>query len=193
MRKLKPRADTGTRRPSLRRFFGVPGGLLILAVVLFATTSLAPARAGATGTAAQPAQAFTNAVLIDGTGAPAVDHATVIIRGATIEAAGPAGQVKIPAGAAVTDLHGKVLMDSVRHDLNDIIHKAEDNRTRRIAQWHQQVHIMLLVLLFLALGMGVLIGLFTRNRLHTVSAAYRTSLEILGRRAEELFQAGNSC
>ncbi len=87
------------------------------------------------------------------------------------------------------NLHGKLLMDAVRHDLNDIIHKAEDNRTRRIAQWHQQVHTMLLVLLFLALGMGILIGLFTRNRLHTVSAAYRGSLEILGRRAEELFQS----
>ena len=87
------------------------------------------------------------------------------------------------------NLHGKVLMDEVRHDLNDIIHKAEDNRTRRIALWHRQVHTMLLVLLFLALGMGVLIGLFTRNRLHAVSAAYRTSLEILGRRAEELFQS----
>jgi PAS domain S-box-containing protein len=46
-----------------------------------------------------------------------------------------------------------------------------------------------LALLFLALGMGLLIGLFTRNRLHAVSAAYRTSLEILGRRAEELFQS----
>src|ERR1700716_556451 len=87
------------------------------------------------------------------------------------------------------NLHGKFLMDAVRHDLDDIIHKAENNRARRIAQWHQQVHMMLLVLLFLALGMGILIGLFTRNRLHTVSAAYRTSLEILGRRAEELFQS----
>jgi PAS domain S-box-containing protein len=87
------------------------------------------------------------------------------------------------------NLHGKVLMDAVRHDLNDIIQKAEDNRTQRIAHWHQQVHTMLLVLLFLALGMGILIGLFTRNRLHTVSVAYRTSLEILGRRAEELFQS----
>jgi PAS domain S-box-containing protein len=87
------------------------------------------------------------------------------------------------------NLHGKVLMDAVRHDLNDIIQKAEENRTRRIALWHRQVHTMLLVLLFLALGMGVLIGLFTRNRLHTVSVAYRTSLEILGRRAEELFQS----
>jgi PAS domain S-box-containing protein len=87
------------------------------------------------------------------------------------------------------NLHGKILMDAVRRDLNDIIHKAEDNRTERIAQWHQQVHIMLLVLLFLALGMGMLIGLFTRNRLHTVSVAYRTSLEILRYRAEELFQS----
>jgi len=87
------------------------------------------------------------------------------------------------------NLHGKELMDEVRHDLRDIIQKAEENRTRRIAQWHRQVHTMLLALLFLALGMGLLIGLFTRNRLHAVSAAYRTSLEILGRRAEELFQS----
>ena len=105
---MKPRADT--RRPSLRRFSGVSGGLFILAVVVFATSSLAPARAGVTGAAAQPARAFTNAVLIDGTGAAAVEHATVLIRGAIIEAAGPSGQVKIPAGAAVTDLHGRVLM-----------------------------------------------------------------------------------
>jgi PAS domain S-box-containing protein len=89
----------------------------------------------------------------------------------------------------VLNLHGKVLMDAVRRDLNDIIQKAEESRAARIAQWHKQVHIMLLVLLFLALGMGLLIGLFTRNRLHTVSVAYRTSLEILGRRAEELFQS----
>jgi hypothetical protein len=110
MRKLKPTADTGRRRPSRRRFSGASGRLLILTLVPFATIALTPARAAATGTAAQPAQAFTNAVLIDGTGAPAVEHATVLIRGATIEAAGPAGQVEIPAGAAVTDLRGKVLM-----------------------------------------------------------------------------------
>jgi PAS domain S-box-containing protein len=87
------------------------------------------------------------------------------------------------------NLHGKKLMDEVRHDLRDIIQKAEENRARRIELWHTQVHNMLLGLLFLALGMGVLIGLFTRNRLHSVSAAYRTSLEILGHRAEELFQS----
>ena len=48
---------------------------------------------------------------------------------------------------------------------------------------------MLAALLLLALGMGILIGLFTRSRLHAVSAAYRTSLEMLGRRAEEIFQS----
>ena len=87
------------------------------------------------------------------------------------------------------NLHGKVLMDNVRHDLTDIIQKAEASRMRRIARWHRQVHSMLLVLLALALGMGVLIGLFTRSRLHAVSAAYRSSLDILGRRAEELYQS----
>jgi PAS domain S-box-containing protein len=87
------------------------------------------------------------------------------------------------------NLHGKVLMDAVRHDLNDIIQEAEASKARRIVRWHQQVHSMLLYLLFLALGMGVLIGLFTRNRLHAVSDAYRATLEVLGRRAEELFQS----
>jgi PAS domain S-box-containing protein len=87
------------------------------------------------------------------------------------------------------NLHGKVLMDAVRHDLDDIIQKAEASRTRRIARWHRQVHSMLLGLLVLALGMGVLIGLFTRSRLHAVSDAYQSSLDILGRRAEELFQS----
>ena len=84
------------------------------------------------------------------------------------------------------NLHGKVLMDNVRHDLTDIIQKAEASRARRIALWHRQVHSLLLALLVLALGMGVLIGLFTRSRLHAVSSAYRGSLDVLGRRAEEI-------
>jgi len=48
---------------------------------------------------------------------------------------------------------------------------------------------MLEALIAIALGIGVLIGLFMRSRLHAVSAAYRTSLEILGKRAEEIFQS----
>lgn len=64
-----------------------------------------------TASAAEPApHAFTDAVLIDGTGAPAIEHATVVIRGEKIEAAGPASSVRIPHAAAITDLRGKVLM-----------------------------------------------------------------------------------
>jgi hypothetical protein len=61
-------------------------------------------------TADEGVQAFTRAVLIDGTGAPALENATVIVRGETIEAVGPASSVKIPRGARITDLRGKVLM-----------------------------------------------------------------------------------
>lgn len=99
----------------------------------------------------------------------------------------------VRAGGQTNDvdlnIHGKTLMDGVQKDLNDIIHDAELSRSHRIARWQQQVHSMLVVLVGLALGMGVLIGLFTRNRLHAVSDAYRTTLDRLGGRAEELFQS----
>jgi PAS domain S-box-containing protein len=101
---------------------------------------------------------------------------------ATVKAGGQAGDVDL-------NLTGKAEMDRIRRDLNTIMHDAERNRTIRIALWHQQVHSMLVGLLILALGMGVLIGMFTRSRLHAVSAAYRTSLEVLSRRAEELYQS----
>src|SRR5215469_9322546 len=55
-------------------------------------------------------QAFTNAVVIDGTGAAAIEHATIVARGDRIVSAGPAASVSIPGGARITDLRGKVLM-----------------------------------------------------------------------------------
>lgn len=80
-------------------------------LMLLAVLAAAAGQAASAAPAAESgARAFTNAVLIDGTGAPAVEHATVVIRGATIEAAGPAASVSIPRGASVTDLHGAVLM-----------------------------------------------------------------------------------
>jgi PAS domain S-box-containing protein len=87
------------------------------------------------------------------------------------------------------NLYGKSLMDQVRQDIDAITQHAEDRRTVRIAQWQRQVRNMLEALIAIALGMGVLIGLFMRSRLHAVSSAYRSSLEILGRRAEEIFQS----
>jgi PAS domain S-box-containing protein len=101
---------------------------------------------------------------------------------ATVKAGGKTNDVDL-------NLHGKELMDEIRDDVSSIIHTAELNRAERIALWQRQVHHMLAALLVLALAIGILIGLFTRSRLHAVSAAYRVSLEVLGRRAEEIFQS----
>lgn len=101
---------------------------------------------------------------------------------ATVRAGGKTNDVTL-------NLHGKELMDEIRQDVSDIIHAAERNRAERIAHWRHQVHNMLAALLVFALAVGILIGLFTRGRLHAVSAAYRISLEVLGRRAEEIYQS----
>ena len=65
------------------------------------------------GAAAEPVHAFTDAVLIDGTGAPPLEPATLIVRGERIEAVGRTGRVSIPAGALISDLHGRTLMPGI--------------------------------------------------------------------------------
>jgi PAS domain S-box-containing protein len=101
---------------------------------------------------------------------------------ATVRAGGRSNDVEL-------NLRGKSQMDEVRSDINAIIHSDEQHRAARIQLWHRQVRSMLAGLIVLALSMGVLIGLFTRSRLHAVSDAYKTSLDVLNRRAEEIFQS----
>ncbi len=93
--------------------------LLALALVLLATTaaivkSQPPAQFG---TAVRgfikidaPVVALTNARVVDGTGAPATERQTLIIRDGTIADIGAAGSVKAPAGATVVDLTGKTVV-----------------------------------------------------------------------------------
>jgi PAS domain S-box-containing protein len=101
---------------------------------------------------------------------------------ATMRAGGHANDITL-------NLYGKTLMDQVRQDIEAITKRAEERRSVRIGEWHRQVRNMVQGLVIIALGMGVLIGLFTRSRLNAVSSAYRNSLEVLGRRAEEIFQS----
>lgn len=105
MRHLRPSPEARMR--THRAFCRCPA-VLLLVLLLMAALGSSAARAAAPAKGEGAVRAFTNAVLIDGTGRAAVEHATVIVRGATIEAAGPA--VKVPPGAAITDLRGKVLM-----------------------------------------------------------------------------------
>jgi PAS domain S-box-containing protein len=99
---------------------------------------------------------------------------------ATVRAGGQANDVD-------QNLHGMRLMDDIRKDLAFVIEEAQNRRSARIAAWHSQVRSMLEGVFGLALAMGLLIGVFTRNRLHDVSDAYRDSLEMLQRRADEIF------
>jgi PAS domain S-box-containing protein len=101
---------------------------------------------------------------------------------ATIQAGGQARDVDL-------NLRGKSMMDDIRQDIADTTHNAEQRRTARIQLWRRQVRDMEWLLVVLALCVGIFIGLFTRNRLHAVSSAYKTSLDVLGRRAEEIFQS----
>ncbi len=57
-----------------------------------------------------PIVALTHARVIDGTGAPAKDDQTLILRGGNIAEMGDSGRVKVPEGAAAIDLTGKSLI-----------------------------------------------------------------------------------
>src|SRR5215470_10186329 len=104
MRTVSPTVASTGRLRALQQF--VPG-----VAILAASLGMAPGHvASEPQRAAAAVQAFTNAVLIDGTGTAAVEHATIVVRGDRIVSAGPAGSVSVPAGARTTDLRGKVLM-----------------------------------------------------------------------------------
>jgi enamidase len=57
-----------------------------------------------------PVVALTHARVIDGTGAPARNDQTLIIRDGRIAALGASGSIAVPAGALVVDLKGKTVI-----------------------------------------------------------------------------------
>lgn len=59
---------------------------------------------------AEPLLALTHVRVVDGTGAPARDDQTVIVRGDRIDAVGPAASLATPAGARVVDLRGHTVL-----------------------------------------------------------------------------------
>ena len=67
-------------------------------------------RQAATSAPARPVIALTNVRVIDGTGAPARDQQTLIIRDGTIAELGDASRVTPPPGAEVIDLAGQSVM-----------------------------------------------------------------------------------
>ena len=67
--------------------------------------------------------------LIDGTGASPVERAAVIVRGETIEAAGPAEHVPVPEGAAIHRLAGATVLPGLI-DLHVHLRSGASDRLR---------------------------------------------------------------
>ena len=99
----------------------------------------------------------------------------------------------IAAGGQANDddvnLTGRNRMNSMRAGLDGLIQTSDERRAERITEWRQQSRHVNVVLFVLALAIGLAIGLFTRERLESVNAAFRTSLDLQQRRAEELFHS----
>ena len=84
-----------------------------LAAALSITAAFAVIAAlGGNRVAAQnaPALVIQGGTLIDGNGGAPVANAVVVIQGNRIAAAGPAGQVQVPAGARVINAAGKYVL-----------------------------------------------------------------------------------
>jgi PAS domain S-box-containing protein len=99
----------------------------------------------------------------------------------------------IAAGGQARDIDinitGRARMDAMRRELDSIVNTSEQQRTVRLAAWKAQVRDVITALILLALFIGLSIGLFTRDRLKAVSAAFRRSLDLQHSRAEALFQS----
>ena len=73
------------------------------------------------------ATVLTGGRLIDGTGAPPVEDAVVVMTGGRIVAAGVAGSVAVPAGANVIDVTGKTVMPGMIEGNSHIIFDGQSN------------------------------------------------------------------
>jgi len=99
----------------------------------------------------------------------------------------------IGAGGRANDddlnLTGRARMDAMRALLDRIVGYSEQRSAERSAEFRQQTRHVLMGLVVLAGIIGLVIGLFTRDRLQNVSDAFRRSLDLQRSRAEELFQS----
>ena len=76
--------------------------------VLLLTVAVASSTSAATDDGAGSVKAFVGARIIDGTGKPAIEKATLLLRNGRIEAVGTS--VKLPAGAQRIDASGKTII-----------------------------------------------------------------------------------
>ncbi len=99
----------------------------------------------------------------------------------------------IAAGGRADDddlnLTGRARMENIRALLSELVAGSQQHRATRAEQWHRQTGNTIAILIELTIAIGLIIGVFTRNRLEAVSVAFQKSLDLQRRRAEELCQS----
>src|SRR5512138_1170893 len=99
-----------------RRFSALSGIGAVAAVAMLASTLAAQERPPLAPNVARyvsvnaPVVALTHVRIVDGTGAPARDDQTIVVRDDRIDAVGPATAIRVPAGAQVLDLAGHTVI-----------------------------------------------------------------------------------
>src|SRR6267142_1341092 len=94
----------------MKSVFRVLPGLIVLAATAARAGSQAPQFSNAVRAFIKvdaPVVALTNVRVVDGTGAPAKENQTIVLRGGNIAETGDASRVKAPDGATTFDLTGK--------------------------------------------------------------------------------------
>jgi PAS domain S-box-containing protein len=99
----------------------------------------------------------------------------------------------IAAGGRANDddlnLTGRARMETIRALLEEIVQSSERPRESSAHKWNSQTGNTLAGLFVLTVAVGLMIAIFTRNRLEAVSAAFNGALDLQRSRAEELFQS----
>ena len=104
-------------------------GLLVLGLAISAGQS------GGSGRV----KAFVGARLIDGSGKPAIEKATLIVRDGKVEAVGPSSSVRPPAGAQTVNLAGKTIIPGL---VNAHAHLSEAQGPRSGPEFYTEENVM---------------------------------------------------
>jgi PAS domain S-box-containing protein len=99
----------------------------------------------------------------------------------------------VAAGGHETDddlnLTGRARMETIRAQLDSIVTASQQRGQDRIARWRRQTRDVYVILIMLAAAVGLLIGLFTRDRLESISAQFQETLDLQRLRTQELFDS----
>ncbi|MDE1156409.1 MAG: ATP-binding protein [Acidobacteriaceae bacterium] len=84
------------------------------------------------------------------------------------------------------NLREKARTDALHDALHTFAYRQRDLRDAAVEHFHHTVKHLIEVAIWLAIVIGLMIGIFARGRLHAISIAFQTTLEALRKNTEEI-------